>query len=275
MALDMAGVSESRFYEMDGLNVSTYDMRTAEDVTNGVLVGDVDFYRGLAHRTGGPVLDLGGGTGRVAIPLAEQGYEVWSLDLSAGMVREGQARAASSPARDRIHFAVADMRSFSLGERAFGLAIAPFRAFQTLLSVEDQRVCLAAAHEHMRPGAVLALHLFDPRLDLCTPDSAGPRNRDEGLFPHPDGGRVQVTVVERRNDPVRQVLDEDWLFRLLDAAGNVTRTEQETLSMRWTYRYEMRHLLELGGFQVESEASDFHGSPPAYGLEQVWTARRP
>ena len=54
----------------------------------------------------------------------------------------------------------------------------------------------------------------------------------------------------------------------------MVRQEEEILRLRWTYRYEMRHLLELAGFEVEAEFSDFRGSPPAYGREQVWLARK-
>ena len=82
-------------------------------------------------------------------------------------------------------------------------------------------------------------------------------------------------MLERKNDPLRQQARELWEFRELDAAGGVLRREQEVLTMRWTYRHEMRYLLELAGFVVRSEWSDFRGSPPAYGKEQVWVAQRP
>ncbi len=53
------------------------------------------------------------------------------------------------------------------------------------------------------------------------------------------------------------------------------RHEEVTLALRWTYRWEMRYLLELCGFEIEAAYSDFKQSPPASGLEQVWVARRP
>ena len=265
---------EPDFYERDGLNVLTYDLRTEQDAAQGVLAGDVDFYRTLAMRTGGPVLDLGGGTGRVARPLAEAGFDVWCMDLSAGMLRQGRASVEGTVAAERIRFIQGDMSSFELEERAFGLTIAPFRAFQLLLDAADQRSCLAAVRGHLRPGGLLALHLFDPLLDRCTPEAGSVFEREEGEFPLADGGRVQTTVLERLNDPLRQVFEERWRFREITAAGEVVRQEEERLAMRWTYRYEMRNLLEICGFDVDSEASDFFGSPPAYGREQVWVARR-
>ena len=72
-----------------------------------------------------------------------------------------------------------------------------------------------------------------------------------------------------------RVFTERWEFVERDGVGNAVRREEELLSMRWTYRREMRYLLELAGFEVEREDSDFRGSPPRYGAEQVWTARKP
>jgi SAM-dependent methyltransferase len=262
------------FYEGPGLNVETYDERTASDAL-GVLSGDVEFYLGLAQRTGGPILDLGGGTGRVAWPLADAGYDVWSLDLSEDMQAAGRQKAAQHPAvRDRVTFVQGDMTSFELAER-FGLAVIPFRAFQVLLEPRQQRECLATILRHLRPGGLLAFHVFDPLLQYCTPDvGVGPRP-ERGAIRHPvTGTLVRVNAVERQNDPLRQVMEERWEFEELDSAGAILRHESERLTMRWTYRYEMRYLLELTGFKVDGEFSDFIGSPPAYGREQVWVVSR-
>jgi SAM-dependent methyltransferase len=260
------------FYSQPSLNVETYDSRVEVEA----LEGDVEFYGDLARESGGPVLDLGGGTGRVAWPLAEAGFVVTSLDLSAAMLTKGREKSAgaSAAARRRLTFVEADMRDFSLGQ--FGLAITPARAFQALLTARDQRAALATVHRHLRPGGVLVVQVFDPRLDYCLPM--------DGPSPNPDrptgrvagtGHRVEIRVLQRTNDPLAQVLTERWEFVELDAAGAIVRREEETLRMRWIYRYEMRYLLELSGFAVEAEFSDFHRSPPFYGGEQIWVVRRP
>jgi hypothetical protein len=82
-------------------------------------------------------------------------------------------------------------------------------------------------------------------------------------------------VLHRTTEPLRQVMTELWEFVELDDSGSVLRRDLETLHLRWTYRFEMRYLLEICGFEVEAEFSDFRGSPPAYSAEQVWVARRP
>ena len=75
---------------------------------------------------------------------------------------------------------------------------------------------------------------------------------------HPSTGHlVRVTAVERHTDPIAQILTEQWRFAELDHDGQVLREELENLALRWTYRYEMAHLLELCGFEPLAEYSDY------------------
>lgn len=266
---------DSEFYSRDSLNVESYDAQA--EAVQSLLAGDIEFYINQAHRSGGPVLDLGGGTGRVAWPLAEAGFDVTSLDASTAMLaRSERKREIASPAAQaRVDLVRGNLRDFELPTR-FGLAIAPGRAFQGLLARDDQRSALATLHRHLRPGGVVILQLFDPLLDACAAFEGVPSNSDRGTVVLPGSGhRVTRRVLHRTTDPLRQLLTEVWEFAELDDAGNVLRREEETLRMRWTYRFEMRYLLELSGFEDATEHSDFHGNPPRYAAEQVWVARRP
>lgn len=166
------------------------------------------------------------------------------------------------------------MCSFELG-RQFGLIIIAFRSFQMLLTPEAERSCLEAARRHLAPGGKLVVNLFDPLLERLTPGTLAPEEPLVGrTVVHPQSGNVvRVEVLERTNRTLDQVLEETWRFTEFSAPGVVLRQEEEVLRMRWLYRYEMRYLLELCGFEVEAEYSDFHGSAPAYGREQVWVAR--
>ena len=119
------------------------------------------------------------------------------------------------------------------------------------------------------------LQLFDPLLDACVASDGVPPNTDRGEVILPDSGhRVTRHVVHRTTDPLRQLMTEVWQYTELDDDGNALRRDQETLRLRWTYRFEMRYLLEASGFEVAAEYSDFHGSPPRYAAEQFWVARR-
>jgi len=263
------------FYERPSLNVEAYDVQ--HEAVTAVLGDDVPFYIDQARGVGGPVLDLGGGTGRVAWPLAEAGFDVTSLDLSAPMLARSEAKRglASPAARGRVELVQADARAFDLG-REFGLAITPGRVFQMLLTPDDQRTALAAIRRHLRPGGVLVLQLFDPLLEACAAFDGVPEHGDRGTVVLPASGhRVARQVTYRRTEPFRQVITEVWEFTELDDDGTALRRDEERLDLRWTYRYEMRYLLEAAGFEVTAEYSDFRGSAPTYAGEQIWIARRP
>lgn len=253
------------------LNAETYDLGIGR---GGPGRDDVGFYVGLARGAGSGVLELACGTGQVTIPLALAGFEVTGLDLSSLMLDQARRKVAElDPAvRDRVHLVEGDMTTFELG-REFDAVFIPFRSFQFLLTPDLQRSCLERIHRHLRPGGTFALQMFDPLLDLCVPDATS--ERVDERVDTASGRRFRVETVRHPNDPLNQVLHETWTFSELGPEGDVIRSEPEELVLRWTYRYEMRHLLELTGFEVVAEYSDFAGSPPAYGREQVWVARTP
>src|SRR3954452_5902065 len=129
---------ERAFYARSSMNVEWYDSEA--HAVQPVLPGDIEFYLDQARRSGGPVLDLGGGTGRVAWPLAESGFEVTSLDVSAPMLARSETKRelASRAAQTRVVLVHADLREFALPTQ-FGLAIAPGRTFQLVLTPTNQR----------------------------------------------------------------------------------------------------------------------------------------
>jgi ubiquinone/menaquinone biosynthesis C-methylase UbiE len=264
------------FYAADGIHAACYDALQVSTFAPGTtLEGDAAWYAARAREWGGPVLEGAVGTGRVAWEIARAGIEVVGFDASPAMLGRAEAKRAAMPpeASARARFVKGDLREFDLG-RTFPLAIVPFRAFQCLLEPEEQAMSLACFRRHLEPGGRLALNLFDPDYRYLTPGSRFPKEHTPVV--HPDRGtRVVVTTGARDVDPLRQVFHEVWEFREEDAAGATILEEKEVLHMRWTFRYEMRHLLVRAGFEIEAEYSDFRGSPPAYGREQVWVARKP
>jgi hypothetical protein len=177
--------------------------------------------------------------------------------------------------RNRIQLVESDMRRFDLG-RQFSLIFIPFRAFLHLLTVEDQKQALACIHAHLKDGGRLVFNIFDPRLEIITAHS-GPfgsalKKLQEVVHPH-TGNRVLLWD-SRQYDCERQVLTEDRLLEEVDASGQVVSRRYATLTLRFVYRYEMQHLLELCGFEIEALYGDFSRGPFRYGGEQVWIARR-
>jgi SAM-dependent methyltransferase len=257
------------FYSIGGLNAETYDARTFG------FPGEIDFWVARAKESGGPVLELACGTGRVSWPIARVGIDVVGIDLSPAMLEraEGKRVKEAPDVSDRARFLAGDMANFSLDER-FALTIIPFRAFQALLTIDDQRRSLGCIHRHLRPEGRLIVDIFDPRLDLLLEERLVPQRQIAPYRNPRTGHTVSIDVVERTNDHVRQRLTERWRFRETTHDGRVLRDEEELLELRWTYRYEMRHLLELSNFVLEEELSDFSGAAPAYGLEQIVIARK-
>jgi hypothetical protein len=88
---------------------------------------------------------------------------------------------------------------------------------------------------------------------------------------HPvSGNRVRRTVIERHNDPLRQVLRETLRLEECDGSGAVVARAETSWALRWSLRQEMAYLFEPCGFDVVAQFSDFKGSPPVYGREQLW-----
>jgi SAM-dependent methyltransferase len=259
------------FYSGATLHVRSYDAVNTGD--GPAIRGDAAFYLDLARRTGGEVLEVAVGTGRVAVQLAAAGIRVTGLDASPDMLAIAAAKSAGAGLADRLRLERADMRAFDLGSNAFGLAIVPFRGFQVLLTPADQLAALAAFRRHLRPGGVLALHLFDPNLRFLLPGASGPTEREVGID-RDTGRRVEAVLETTAFDHLNQVRRDLWRYRAFAADGTVAEEEALELSLRWTYRWEMRHLLTLAGYSVEGEFSDFVGAAPVYGKEQIWIARR-
>jgi hypothetical protein len=117
------------------------------------------------------------------------------------------------------------------------------------------------------------MHLFDPDLRLILPGASPPivRARRTKL----STSRPVEAVLEAASlDHVRQVRRELWRYRAFAGDGRIAEEELLELSVRWTFRWEMRHLLQLAGFAVEAEFSDFARSPAAYGKEQIWVSHK-
>ena len=157
------------FYAKPSLHVEIYDILTGADWTEAG--GDVYFLRERFRNITGPVLELGCGSARAAIPLAEAGFVVHGIDASSAMLsvaRAKQQRLPASVAR-RLFLTQGDMRGFEFTIQ-FGGVYSTFRSFQNLLCPEDQEGCLRCVHRHLRTDGILVLNLFEPRYDLLLPD---------------------------------------------------------------------------------------------------------
>lgn len=260
------------FYEdARSLFVEAYDAFYQTDLQQ--VAGDVAFYTGLALESAGPVLELACGTGRLTLPIAEAGVEITGADMSEGMLTVARQKSEALPdaTRARLMLLHQDMTALQI-DRRFRLVFVPFRSFQHLLTRDRQRQALEGMHKHLEPGGRLVLHLFDPRLDFLT-DEEAPVPGHAGTHPR-NGRRFIGEILQTRFDHLAQIRRDLWRYAELDAKGETLREATREMMLRWTYRWELHYLLELNGFAVEAEYSDFNRAPPAYGKELIVVARR-
>jgi SAM-dependent methyltransferase len=141
------------------------------DVECASYTADLELWRALAAAAGGAVLDVGCGTGRVALDLAAQGHAVTALDSDKELVDELAHRAREAGLR--VDAVCADARSFSLPGR-FALAIAPMQVIQLMGGAEGRRDALTRVREHLEPDGRAAIALADPFEAVAPEDSLPP-----------------------------------------------------------------------------------------------------
>ena len=223
---------------------------------------DVQFFVDQAREADGAVLEIGCGTGRVLIPTAQAGIEIWGLDASANMLAKCRQKLAAehSDVRSRVQLHEGDMRTFELG-RKFKLITLPFRPFQHLITIEDQLACLATIHRHLEPDGKLILDIFNPSLKFLADESILQQERgNEPEFVTPDGRRVLRRDCIVKRDLFKQVSDIELIHYVTHPDGRSERLV-DAFPMRYFFRYEAEHLLARSGFKVESLFADYEKNP--------------
>lgn len=182
------------------------------DVECGDYAADLGLWRELAAGSKGSVLELGAGTGRVALALAAAGCEVGAIDSDPALVRALAGRARERGLR--VHSHCADARAFALGRR-FGLVIAPMQLVQLLGGEVGRRAMLGTVRRHTRPGSVLALALADPLEGVPAKDTLPPlpdvRERDGWVYSsrpvavRDDGERITIERVREAVSPAGEL----------------------------------------------------------------------
>lgn len=239
--------------------------------------GDVTFYLEEARKAAATVLEIGCGTGRILLPMAETGVSVVGLDREPDMLAVLRHKLAQRGAETqrRVELVEGDMRRFSLG-RQFPLILIPYRAFLHLLTPKDQRQALTCIREHLTADGRLIFNVFDPNLELLAAQMGplGTALRKDSEFVHPETGRRVMVWFTGRIDAEQQQLHAYFIFEEVDDDGRMVEKIYSPLTLRYIYRYEMRYLLELCGYKIEALYGDFRRGPYRHGGEQVWVVRK-
>jgi SAM-dependent methyltransferase len=226
--------------------------------------GDAAFYAGLARETGGPVLELGCGTGRVLLPIAREGKECVGLDASPAML--DVLRAKTPP--PNLTLVEAPIIAYDLGAARFRLIFAAFRVFQHLYTVEDQLEGLACAHRHLAPGGLLAFDVFAPLLARIAL-AEEPEAQDVSAVDGGDEIRRFTAVWREHATQMQRVRFRHERWR----DGARVSAETSEIQMRWFFRYEIEHLLARTGFEPVAFWGGFDRRPYDGNGEIIAVAR--
>ena len=203
------------------------------------VVEDVEFYVEEAVRSGGPVLELGVGTGRIALPLAARGVPVHGIDLSEAMV----ARLRAKPGAEEIGVTIGDFATTSAG-RTFRLAYLVFNTIMNLTTQDAQVACFQNVGAHLEPGGCFAIEVMVPDLQRLPPGE---------IFRPFDVSATHLGFDEY--DVVSQ--------GLISHHYNGTDGTFELLSMPFRYAWpaELDLMARLGGMRLRERWSGWHREP--------------
>jgi SAM-dependent methyltransferase len=250
--------------------VAHYEDAAYYDLTYRRRRKDVRFYETLARKVKGPVLELGAGTGRVALALARAGKHVVAVEPVPAMRVRAAAKAArlSSAARARVELRAGDMRRVRLG-RTFPLVIAPFNVMMHLYTREDMSRALTTVRHHLMPRGRFVFDVLMPdlRAMLRTPGRLyrGPR------VIHPETGHAYEYFEAFEYDAVRQVQLVSMVFQSCDELEDLRVLP---LSQRQFFPEELITILHANGFSVEARFGDFDEQPLGSDSEsQIIVAR--
>ena len=215
------------------------------------VVEDVGFYVEHAREAGDPVVELGVGTGRIAIPTAEAGIRVIGIDSSSRMLAVCRRRAAAAGVADLLDLRLGDLARPPVRERG-RLVTAPFRALLHLRGDRERRDALTAVRELLLPGGHFVFDVFAPSRDDVEETHETWLEREPGIWEHASWNELARVLTLTVKGP-----------------GGET-----TMRLAWIPPERWRELLEEAGFDVAGCYGWFDGRAYAGGEDTVWVARR-
>jgi len=231
---------------------SPYDaIARVYDLWSASVTEDVEFYVEEAQASGGPVVELACGTGRVSVPVAKAGIRVIGVDASAGMLEVARDFAKSEGVEALLDLRLGDMREPPVEERV-PLVLIPFRSLLHMTTEADRLRALAAANELLLPGGRLVFDVFAPSREDVEDTHGRWLEREPGIFERADWdeGERTLTLSVRRGE------------------------EASTMLLAWLSPAEWGQLLDRAGFDVDEQWGWFDRRPYARGEDVVFAATR-
>lgn len=237
------------------------------------LLGDVAFYLEQAAAGGGPVLEIGCGTGRLTIPLARAGVEVWAVDVSDAMLDQLRVKltAETPEVRARVRIHRQDATELALPGAAARLAILPFNVLMLIPDHDREQRALTAVARHLAPGGAFALDVMNPATLPHEADTAPAPSRPRR---NPATGNPYVRHVQASATDTRRVQRIAGWYDELRPDGGILTT-RFAYDWRMIDQAELTALLDGAGLAIDGLSGDFNGAPWTGGSRRiVATGRR-
>jgi SAM-dependent methyltransferase len=237
-----------------------YDSAYAKFAEKQVLI-DLPFYLELARQSGGPVLEIGCGTGRVLLPTAREGIEIEGVDNSGPMLEVLRKHLAEEApeVRARVKLHEGDMRNFRL-DRKFRLVTIPFRPMQHMYTLEDQLAALKSAAAHLEISGRLAFDVFYPKFEII-PTGIGEEILELEWHVDDDPSRIVRRYFRKESyDKIAQNFSATFIFRTYQGQKLVNE-ETEPLKMSYYTYPQMRALFAAAGLEIVEEYGSFKKTP--------------
>jgi SAM-dependent methyltransferase len=228
---------------------------------------DLPFYLDLAKASGGPVLEIACGTGRVLLPIARENIDIDGVDNSLPMLRVLKSHIDNEPAeiRRRITLHEGDMRDFRLREK-FPLVIIPFRPLQHMYTLQDQLRALATAAFHLQKNGILAFDLFYPKMELI---SAGVGQEIVDLEWQANSNSVVRRYFRKDSvDKINQVFSFTFIFRTYKG-DKLVHQESEPFKLSYYSYPQLKALFRLARLEPVAEYGSFAKTPLDNTAEQM------
>jgi SAM-dependent methyltransferase len=213
---------------------------------------DVPFYVAEARKAGGPVVELGVGTGRIAVPTAAAGVPVIGVDSSEGMLEVCRRRAADAGVTELLDLRLGDIADPPVSERV-SLVTCPFRSYLHLTSAPARLSALRAARDLLLPGGRFIFDVFAPYRDDIEATHGRWIEREPGIFERADWDSEERTLQ-------------------LSVRGEAG---ESTMRLAWISADEWRQALEEAGFEVERVYGWFDYRPFTRQEDMIFVGRRP
>ena len=227
---------------------------------------DIEFYCGLATECGGPVLEMGCGTGRVLLPLARAGIGMHGVDCSPVMLARLRTSLSDEPkdVQERVALTCGDIRCLDVGAR-FPLVSAPGHVVQSFLERGDQRAWLRNVRRHLAPDGALCFDAFQPdyRRIIAPPEWVADVDRIDPVSGH---RFRRFTRISHEPEFQRFRVEMRWLIE--DNHGTEIEESSAVIRQRWFTRGELENLLELEGFRITHYWGSFKRTPFESGSPQ-------